>query len=205
MTRNPLVPAQITGTKTDTEHTVRTDSPETAAQLFQLAGARLLDVNNWQQLCGSVMSASFQLTDTTGRPLNRCATTGDHIRIDLPSPGPQSGHGFDWVKIEKIEEAHSHDNLMAYIAMQVRPTQQPGHQQRAVAHFFKNFATSSFVIRLQHAQVTASVHGRNEHPNTATGNWLDKLRNILIGWGAKIGLSGPQWKCLAKGLLKRKT
>lgn len=205
MYTTPVIPAQQSGTKTDTQCRVSLQSAAAATHLFQLARERLLQVNNWQQVCGHALSASFCLTDNTGRPIYRHAAPGDHIRIDLPSPGPQDGAGYDWVRIEEIEEKDSTDQTSAYIVLQVRPAIPPGHSaQQPVAHFFKNFATSSFVVRRHHKQVIASIHGRNEHPNTATGNWLDKIRNILISFSAMIGLSKPQWKCLAKGLIRNK-
>ncbi|ASZ14033.1 hypothetical protein KTO58_03880 [Chitinophaga pendula] len=201
MRTTPVIPAQQSGTKTDTQHSVSLHSAAEATHLFQIARQRLLQVNNWQQVCGHALYASFRLTDNTGRPLDRQAAPGDHIRIDLPSPGTQEGAGYDWVRIEEIAEKDSPDQTSSYIVMHVRPTAPPGHPHLPVAHFFKRFATSSFVIRRHNKKVIASIHGRNEHPNTSTDNWFDTLRNIFIGLSAMLGLSKPQWKCLAKGLI----
>jgi hypothetical protein len=49
--------------------------------------------------------------------------------------------------------------------------------------------------------VTAEEHGRNEVPNTDTSSTIDNIRNTLVGWSARIGLSYPQWKSLVKGII----
>jgi hypothetical protein len=48
--------------------------------------------------------------------------------------------------------------------------------------------------------VTAEVHGRNETPNTHTDHVLDNIRNTMVGLGAKVGASYPQWKGLVAGI-----
>ncbi|MGY0037116.1 hypothetical protein [Pedobacter sp. NJ-S-72] len=39
-------------------------------------------------------------------------------------------------------------------------------------------------------------------PNTDTSHLTDHIRNTLVGWTAKIGLSYPQWKSLVKGIVE---
>jgi len=34
----------------------------------------------------------------------RRALEGDFIKVDIPGPGPGVGNGYDWVRIESIEE-----------------------------------------------------------------------------------------------------
>lgn len=38
-------------------------------------------------------------------------------------------------------------------------------------------------------------------PQVKGSKSMDNVRNTLVGWGAKLGLSYPQWKSLVKGLL----
>jgi hypothetical protein len=38
-------------------------------------------------------------------------------------------------------------------------------------------------------------------PNTDTSLITDNIRNTLVSWSAKIGLSYPQWKSLVKGIV----
>jgi hypothetical protein len=53
--------------------------------------------------------------------------------------------------------------------------------------------------------ITAEIHGRNEEPNTETKKLPDKMRNLVVGTAATIGLAKIQWQKLAKGLLNFKT
>jgi hypothetical protein len=195
------VPPQITGNQTHTAYTVMLSSFEESRQRFQEARERLLDVNHWHQLAGP-LSANFTLTDDVGHILDHKAQEGDHIRIDLPAPGSKTGNGYDWVEIEKIEDKVTSSGKTAYVAIRVRPSGNPQQRSSKVAHFYDPAATSSFVVELSGKCVKASVYGRNEQPNTTPSNFWDKLRNTLIAVTASLGFSKPQWKRLAKGLVK---
>ena len=67
--------------------------------------------------------------------------------------------------------------------------------------FFKEDATSTFIVERDGNNLRAAVHGRNELPNTKADKPLDKARNAIVGLGAMLGLSNPQWKSLVKGIL----
>ena len=160
----------------------------------------MLDVNNWQTLAGQA-TAAFQLTDDKGQPVNRKAKTGDHFRIDIPGPGSQSGEGYDWVKIEVVEEEHTNDSDGQII--RVRPATNPTNEKTDVAHFFSEEATSTFMVKREGKTVSASVHGRNEKPNTNTETVVDKVRHATVATGAISGFSKIQWKSLVNGLIKK--
>jgi len=51
-------------------------------------------------------------------------------------------------------------------------------------------------------EVTASYYGRNETPNTDTGNIGTNVRNALVAFGAFAGLSELQWNSLIKAFLE---
>ena len=70
-----------------------------------------------------------------------------------------------------------------------------------MAHFLSDDATSTFIISRKNNTITASVHGRNEKPNTEAAGLLDKIRNAIVGTTAVAGISKIQWKLLVKGLL----
>jgi len=70
-------------------------------------------------------------------------------------------------------------------------------------HFFSKEATSSFLVEHAGRKVEASVKGRNELPNVEIHGLINKIRNLLIGLGAMIGLNYPQWKALVKGILTK--
>jgi hypothetical protein len=52
---------------------------------------------------------------------------------------------------------------------------------KETTHFFKDKATSNFLIQRNDNIVSAAVHGRNEQPDTAIQKPLDKLRNAVSG------------------------
>jgi hypothetical protein len=195
-----LIPDQYTGNKTDNWFSIIADTENGAARLFRTAVERLLDVNNWSRLCG-ISSASFRLTDAKGMEVDRPIEPGDHFRIDIPGPGTTTGNGYDWVEIEKIEKHFNPCAEWESISVIVRPSPNPQNNDADTAHFFSADATSTFAIQREKKRVTAEVHGRNEKPNTETGNTLDNLRNTIVGTTALTGFSDIQWKQLVKGIL----
>lgn len=195
-----LVPKQNDGSQLDTDFEVNAANDREAAKLFELAVGRLLDVNNWHRLCGP-LSAVFILTDSEGRPVNGPARTGNHFKIDVPGPGPVAGDGFDWVQIEAMDDRRNSGSAEESVTLRVRPVPSPQNDNPDTAHFFSPEATSSFRVVRTGSLVRAEVHGRNEKPNTQTETPVDKIRNAVIGSGARAGMSRPQWNSLVKGLL----
>jgi hypothetical protein len=194
---NDIVPDQHTGAKTDAEHKIIAENSEQAGKIYERARQRLLDVNHWHELCGKA-SAKFTLTDDNGNEVSRPAQINDHFKINIPAPGNTAGEGYDWVKIEAIEESENGQ----MIAVRVRPAPDPRTPGEEIAHFFKDAATSTFTVERTGNEVMARVHGRNEEPNTTAEKVLDKVRNAIVAIGAMIGLSTPQWQSLVKGLLE---
>ncbi|HZY80583.1 MAG TPA: hypothetical protein VFE50_13745 [Cyclobacteriaceae bacterium] len=195
------IPEQHTGNQTDIRQTLDASTPRQAHSNFVEASRRLLDVNNWHDLAGTP-SASFQLTDKNGMKLDRLAKVGDYIRIDIPGPGLATGHGYDWVIVESVEDKPNPGSDHEYLVMNVRPAPSPVNDETDVAHFFDDRATSSFMVERKDLQVSASEHGRNEHPNTHVDRATDKIRNALVAGAATSGVSGIQWNLLMKGILK---
>ena len=218
-----LLPPQVRGEETKTAAEVTTDREEDAQYIFERASERLLDVNQWTDMCGS-LAASFQLTDDTGEALQGHAAIDDFIRIDIPGPGPREGRGYDWVRIEKIEQpvGLATDGLF-YI--QVRPSPAPPMNADTAqggrgtaggdtltapdgarpipAHFLEDSATSTFMLERTGKKVMMTVFGRNEVPNATLPDNPDKLRNKVVGTIGAIGLSKLQWKALVQGLLNK--
>jgi hypothetical protein len=199
-----LLPPQVKGKSTMTSAQVMAGKEVDAKFVFERATKRLLDVNEWTDHCGA-LSAGFQLTDDEGEPLKGRAVVGDYIRIDIPGPATEEGRGYDWVKIEKIEQPAAPDAEAGSISlMQVRPCANPQLKDSdAIAHFLEDSATSTFIIEREGRKVTATVYGRNEVPNTAHPGVADKVRNAAVGTLGAIGLSKIQWKALVEGLLEK--
>jgi hypothetical protein len=195
-----LIPNQRVGNKLDAVHKFEGSTQEEARKVFSRAAERMLNVNNWEKICGP-LSAKFELTDESGEPVSRTPRPGDHFKIDVPGPGPSAGDGFDWVRVEVIEDRRNPMAIEESITMRVRPASSPENAAPDTAHFFKDEATSSFRVTRHGHIVTAEVHGRNEVPNTEANTTKDKVRNAVVGTGAVAGVSKPQWESLVKGLL----
>lgn len=191
------VPAQFTGDKSTSKHSVSMSTATAAKQTYLKAKERLLSVNDWKKICGP-HSADFQLMDKQGNPISGKAAVDHYMRIDLPAPKNKTG--YDWVVIETIEDKDSPTGNSNYIAMRVRPTHSPGDTQ--TDHFYTDAATSTFVVERIGLRITAAVYGRNEVPNVRNNNLWDKLRNLLISISTVLGFQKPQWKSLVLGLLK---
>ncbi len=195
------IPKQLQGESSDIEQHLDTSTPRQAHSTFVDASRRMLNINNWQDISGP-LSAAFQLTNEHGDIVDRVAQPGDYIRINLPGPGTATGEGYDWVRIESIDDkpnpAGDHEVLM----MRVRPAPSPVNNESDVAHFFDNAATSTFMIERHDLRIVASVHGRNELPNKDVERTTDKLRNTVVAGAATSGMGAFQWNLLTQGILK---
>ncbi len=198
---NKIVPENIKGKHTDVEHSITLNNREESLHAFKRAYKRMLNVNIWHELIGFA-GAHFALADEHGNEISRLAQLNDYIRIDIPGPGPASGDGYDWVYIEAVEDNSNPEADEEAIGIRLRSCKNPHHPGKDTAHFFTSDATSAFIIQRKNNTVSASYHGRNEVLNTDTESVKDKIRNTLVGAGAKIGLSELQWATLIKSLLK---
>ena len=194
------IPNQEQGSEMNALEKAKFNSTEEASNFYQVAKQRLLDVNNWDHI-SNLPSSTFILCGPDGQPIKRNVQIGDFLKIDIPGPGTSTGDGYDWVKVEFIEEKH--ENGADVLSIRVRPTDNPLSPEQAVAHFFKDAATSTFQVKKIGSEVYAEVHGRNEMPNTDTEHVMDNIRNTMVGLGAKVGAAYPQWKGLVAGLVSQ--
>jgi len=195
------IPKQLQGESSDIEDHVDTSTKRQAHSTFVDAAHRLLNINSWGDISGP-LSASFHLTDEHGDEIQRVAQPGDFIRIDLPGPGTATGKGYDWVRIESIDDKSNPAGDRESFVMRVRPAPSPVNDENDVAHFFDDAATSTFMIERNDLRVTASVHGRNEMPNKEVERLTDKVRNSVVANVATAGMSARQWSMLTQGILK---
>jgi hypothetical protein len=195
------IPAQHRGDRSDITEHLDTSTPRQAHSTFVEASRRLLNINDWKDLSGP-LSAGFVLTDNEGVKLDRAPKPGDFIRINIPGPGPATGDGYDWVRIESIDDKPNPAGKEESLAMRVRPVASPVNNERDVAHFFDDAATSTFMIERKDLRVVASVHGRNEQPNKDVERPVDKMRNTVVANVATSGIAARQWTMLTKGILK---
>lgn len=194
------VPAQEIGSEMNAVAKLEMATEAEAVHFFQQVKERLLDVNRWKEIAGGGMS-DFFLTDEAGNHVQRKATSGDRIKIDIPGPGSSQGGGYDWVTIEEIKLQVLDDAEI--LSMRARPSANPLRPSDDTAHFLTEDATSTFQVKRVGRTIYAEEHGRNEVPNTDTDSTLDNIRNTFVGWGAKFGFSYPQWKALVNGLVSQ--
>lgn len=191
------IPEQVTGKSLDCSKSLTLSSQEEATRFFERVRSKLLTVNRWNEITNAP-SATFTIVDASGSPLDRTVQKGDTIRIDIPGPGLPSAGGYDWVSVEDITEAV--DKEATRILLTLRPCPDPTQANTDTAHFFTQLATSSFLIEQKGRVISVHYAGRNEIINTKNASTLDNLRNFLVGVGAKMGASFPQWKALVEGL-----
>lgn len=193
------IPEQETGFQSNTTAVQECATVEAAADFFTLVKNRLQQVSRWHDWAGAG-TAQFWLTDAVGNEVSRPPLAGDHFKIDIPGPGSSTGDGFDWVRVEAVEEQEEEGS--SSILIRVRPATNPQNNKQDVAHFFSEEATSNFVVKKEGNRVSASVYGRNEKPNTHAEAVGDKLRNTAVASGAVTAFSKLQWKALVNGLVK---
>jgi len=196
-----LIPTQRTGNKTGASSKKTTSSLEDSSHLFNLAVSRLKNINEWETISRS--GTKYSLRDEKGKnEVKRDPELGDLIRIEIPGPGNQSGGGYDWVKIERIIEQKDMANNCEIFGFRVRPVANPGNTDKAAAQFYKEDATSSFLIVRSDKTVKAIEQGMNEKPNTQSQNIWNKIRNLLVAVLAFSGVANSNWKSLTDGLLE---
>ncbi len=194
-----IIPGNEEGAQSNTEASANFASTHEAKLFYEVVKHRLININQWHHVAGA-LSADFKLTDVAGNEVDRHPIKGDHFKIDIPGPGSITGDGYDWVKIEEIEEKKEVEEES--ISILVRPATNPTNALQDIAHFFSEDATSCFIVQRNNTTVTAGVYGRNEKPNTGAEKAVDKARNTAIATGAVTVFSKLQWKSLVNGLVK---
>ena len=197
------IPQQVEGRKMDTSTFVSFDTLQEAQDFYQIARRRLLHISQWYNIA-KIPMASFKHLNRFGQATLASPEVGDFIEIDIPGPGLSSTGGYDYVQIERIEETVS--NAVATLTITLRPAPSPRLKSESeTKHFFENLATSTLQIQQIANKVQAHYFGRNEVINLEVDSLADKIRNLFIGMGAKMGASFPQWKALLNGLVEKDT
>jgi hypothetical protein len=173
---------------------------EEAGKTFARACTRLMNPPVWHLLAGE-LSAKFTLQSSENLSKRKLIDLNDYLGIDLIGPGPRTGDGFDWVKVELLEK-NTEPNCDESLSMRLRASKNPSTSDTSIAHFYTGHATSTFIIKRNGKIVSVSYHGRNEVANTNNISFKDKLRNTAVASGANVGLPNLQWESLIKGLLQ---
>lgn len=191
------IPAQIKGKKLDITKERKVKDTANLEAAFSTARDRLLNISDWARMVDGA-SSTFDLVDKKGRSVERTPMENDYVRIDIPGPGPAHGHGFDWVNITKIDDRP--EDFYVMITLQPAPPPDKVDSDK-VAHFFKAYASTTLVVKIEGEKLIVIYAGRNEEVNTENDQLVDDIRNMFVGFGAKIGLSHPQWEKLVLGIL----
>lgn len=199
-----VLPPQKKGKESTTSKTIEAADIAKAHQLFASAKKRLLDINKWDEF-SSLKLAKTSLTDSNGKVIQRNPVVGDFIRADLVGPGTVAGEGYDWVRIEAMDERKPGEEAGDFFALTVRPSSHPVAANQETAHFFTSDATNSFILERKGTIVNGYVIGRNEMPNTATSKIADKARNGAVAAASAMGFSEIQWKDFLNGVLDERS
>ncbi|MGJ1317152.1 hypothetical protein ACR776_01195 [Sphingobacterium spiritivorum] len=193
------IPIQQTGRSMDASESICFPEKVDAKDFYEIVRNRLLRIDKWYALAELPM-ASFIQIDQNGQETTDLPKVGNFIKIDIPGPGLSSTRGFDFVRIERIDETDE-DNLQT-LTLTLRPSTDPIDQSdNEIKHFFKDIATSTLQIQRINNSINVNYFGRNELMNLDVEALTDKLRNFFVGMGARLGASFPQWKLLLKGLV----
>src|SRR5699024_3282936 len=131
--KNPI-PSQYEGKQLDLNAGRDFDTDNAAKQFYQVVKRRHLRAFEWYDIA-EIPAATFSLSDENGEEILREMRVGDLIRIDIPGPGSPKGDGYDWVRVDKIDEDHGD-----LFSITLRPTSNPREADEEVAHFFTKLA-----------------------------------------------------------------
>lgn len=193
------IPEQVVGKSLDYSRELILPNDTMAYNRYREIVKKLIDINAWQQIAVG-LSAEFVIVNEKKEVQMRRVKKNDFIRIDIPGPGTPSAGGYDYVKVTSFDQYDHQNKRKTFLSLQ--PSPDPSTLGDDAAHFFKKYTSSNIVIKQEGNSVSLHYAGRNEVINTETGNVLDNVRNFLVGLGAKLGASYPQWKALIDGLAK---
>ena len=160
----------------NTDHCMIASTIEDAEDCFVDAKERLLDINNWNKY-SPIPGVTFRLTDGHGRPVNRKAHKGDHVKIELASGSGAHCCGV----VESIEYDDYPDLCMEAFTLRLRPCVHG--QETSDEH--DEIIEGAMVIERRYKHIYTSFHARNvlDHANTSE---------------SLCGLTPAQWNSLAK-------
>lgn len=193
-----LVPPQRSGKAIDAHASAVLNSEKTASVFFELVKNRLQHVNSWSVIAGK-LSAEFQLVNKEGLEVFRKVKEGDYLRVDIMGPGGTSGGGYDWVRIEQLDD----DTEGQRFGFRVRPASHPTALRDIPDHFYDQNSTSTFQVVREGRKVIVAISDRNTKPNSQANNVVDVVRNRVVAWAAKARFSEIQWQLLADGLISK--
>ena len=98
-----MVPENKDGKAVDIEYSITEENLQDAITMFRLAYSRVIYPAIWKSLAG-VGTASFSIWMADSTEVQRHLQVDDFLKIDIPGPGPSAGEGYDWVRVEALQE-----------------------------------------------------------------------------------------------------
>jgi len=190
-----MIPNQVFEEHAAATAKYKAETRHIAIGLFNEAKHKLLDINNWEKLCGGV-AAEFRLTDEKGELLNTYPAIGNLIRIKLPLPANKYQSEFDWVRIEKFESSKDLLKDEEVFGFHVTPVENPF--TKLSKKLTSSEITTTFIIMRKSDSIIAMECERTNK----TVSFLNKMRKLIIASLTMIGFSEPQWKKLVSGIVK---
>ena len=195
-----LVPKQKMGKQYDNTDTVICTNSLDAKGKYLDACTKLFKINEWGKIGNTLLQTEFCLCNNKGKEVTRHARTGDFIRINLAGPCSKNGDGFNWVQIDQIV-IKTEENDSELTSVKVRPAACPLNGSTAIAYFFNEESTTTFIVSKIKNEVSAEIHVRNKESNKNTSQPADFIRNIALAKLAAVKFSAIQWKRLCEGFL----
>jgi len=196
-----LIPHNIKGIKNDLFETVYMPTTEQAKAIFTQACHYMSNPFEWHELTD--LPAKFLPASDNELEYFYPVTEGNYFRIEICGSGNFKGSGYDWIKVETVEDKRKPEDARESFGMTLRACSNPFRGSLAKARFFKSLATSSFLVQRNGKLITASYHGRNEVSNSQAVNILDNMRNAFVAIGAEAGMSDAVWSRLLKAFLAK--
>ncbi len=184
-----LVPEQQEGPAKDIFHIGKAASNDDAEDWFVDAKNRMLSINHWNEHAPTFPFAVC-LTDVYGKPVNRSAHKGDHIRMDVPDAAGKYG----WVSIDAIAYDDYPDEDKETYAIRMHSVSEPGLQGEVAAAFVREDASSTMVIIRTGKQMKVLYHGRNAPE--------ELLASDLPGANAWQAVTDVQWAGLIHSFIE---
>lgn len=180
----------------------RFDTEYQAANRYLILRERLMDINRWGDFANK-LKAIFCLTDFNGVSINfRKPEAGNLIRMQLSGPPNIDGSGYNWVRIEQIENAIDDLNKIEWMKLKVRPLENPfDKKEEHLASLYQIDSSSTFVIIRDNLTVWIFELGSHKIINSKLKFAIKNAHNTLVAFAAFAGVSTSQWKLLVSGIM----
>ena len=191
-----LVPINTKGSENNAAAFLVCQSQTEAFERFRSLSQNLLKINDWDVKAGKNPTEFF----IYNKDKSQSVQENDLVKIKIPAPQNKLGNGFDWVIVRKVQMIEKAD--LKLCLLQMKPHSCPESSNRNIAHFYRDDASSTFILAKKEKTLQLSIHGRNEIPNTKKIGLLNSCRNFFVASGGIFGGSKMQWQDFAEEFIK---